>query len=162
MAPLATGQRLPVTTEYAIEPHGGVGPVRFGMSRADVRQAVPAVPTAFGRGPGESPVDAWHDFVLQVFYDEDDRVEYVEVERDERVRGVLYGEAVLALPVDRALAHVCRHGHDQPETAQLPYAHVFGALDLALWRPHDGEEDTGCFASLGVARRGALASRFAP
>ena len=150
-----------MTTSYVVEPHRGVGPVRFGMTRAEARAVMPAVPTAFGRGPGETAVDAWHDFVLQVFYDADDRVEYVEVERDESLQAVLYGEAVLRLPVDRALAHVCRHGDDQPEDDELPYAYVFPALDLALWRPHDGEEDSGCFASLGVARRGTLASRFA-
>ena len=150
-----------MSTAWEVEPHGGVGVVRFGMTRAEVRAAVPAVPTAFGRGPSESPVDAWHDFTLQVFYDAGDRVEYVEVERDEELQAMLYGEAVLACPVDRALAHVCRHGGDQPDADALPYAHVFAALDLALWRPHDGEEDAGCFASLGVARRGTLASRFA-
>ena len=150
-----------MATAYVVEPHRGVGPVRFGMSRAEVRTAMPAVPTAFGRGSGETPVDAWHDFVLQVFYDDDDRVEYIEIERDESLQPVLYGEAVLKLSVDRALAHVCRHGDDQPDDDELPYAYVFPALDLALWLPHAGEQDAGCFASLGVARRGALASRFA-
>lgn len=150
-----------MATAYVVEPHRGVGPVRFGMSRAEVRAAIPAVPVAFGRQPGETPVDSWHDFVLQVFYDADDRVEYIEVERDEALHAVLYGEAVLMLSIDRALAHVCRYGKDQPEGGELPYAHVFPALDLALWRAHDGEDDSGCFASLGVAREGALASRFA-
>ena len=144
-----------------VQPHGGVGPVGFGMSRAEVRAAMPDVPVAFGRQPGEAPVDSWHDFVLQVFYDADDLVEYIEVERDEAFAALLYDEPILLLPVDRALAHVCRHGHDQPEGDELPYAHVFPALDLALWRPHDGEEDTGGFASLGVAREGALGTRFA-
>lgn len=150
-----------MATAYVIEPHGGVGPVRFGMSRAEMRTAMPAVPTAFGRGPAENPVDAWDDFALQVFYDADDRVEYIEVERDDALQPVLFGEAVLTLSVHQALAHVCRHGDDQPEGDELPYAYVFPALDLVLWRPHAGEEDVGCFASLGVARQGALASRFA-
>ena len=158
----SSGHPVGVATTYVVEPHGGVGPVRFEMSRAEARAAMPAVPVAFGRQPGETPVDAWHDFVLQVFYDADDRVEYIEVERDEARQALLYDEPVLLLPADRALAHVWRHGHDQPEGDQLPYAHVFPALDLALWRPHDGEGGTGCFASLGVARRGALATRFAP
>ncbi len=150
-----------VATAYVVEPHRGVGPVRFSMSRGEVRAAMLAVPTAFGRGTGDSPVDAWHDFVLQVFYDADDRVEYIEVERDEALQPVLYGEPVLALSIDRALAHVRRHGHEQPDCDELPYACVFPALDLALWRPHAGEQHAGCFASLGVARDGALASRFA-
>lgn len=149
-----------MATSYVVEPHGGVGPVRFGMTRAEVRAAMPAVPTAFGRGTGESPVDAWHDFVLQVFYDGDDRVEYIEVERDDALQAVLYGKAILALAVDRALAHVRRHGGDEPRRDELPYAYVFGELDLALWRPHAGEEDAGCFASLGIARDGTMASRF--
>lgn len=150
-----------VATAYVVEPHGGVGPVRFSMSRAEVRTAMFAVPTAFGRGTSDSPVDAWHDFVLQVFYDADDRVEYIEVERDEALQPVLYGQPVLTLSIDRALAHVCRHGDDQPDGDELPYAFVFPALDLALWRPHAGEEDAACFAALGVAREGALTSRFA-
>lgn len=144
-----------------VQPHGGVGPVRFGMSRAEVRAAMPDVPVAFGRQPGEAPVDSWHDFVLQVFYDADDLVEYIEVERDEAFAALLYDEPILLLPVDRALAHVCRHGHDQPDDDALPYAHVFPGLELALWRPHDGEQDAGGFASLGVAREGALTTRFA-
>lgn len=144
-----------------VEPHGGVGPVRFGMSRSEVRAALPDVPVAFGRRSGEAAVDSWHDFVLQVFYDADDLVEYIEIERDEAVAALLYDEPILLLPADRALAHVCRHGHDQPEPDELPYAHLFPALDLALWRPHDGEADTGGFASLGVAREGALVTRFA-
>jgi len=150
-----------VAATYVVAPHGGVGAVRFGMSRAEVRAAMPDVPVAFGRQSGDAPVDSWHDFVLQVFYDADDLVEYIEVERDETFAALLYDEPLLLLPVDRALAHVCRHGHDQPEGDDLPYAHVFPALDLALWRPHDGEEASGCFASLGVAREGALATRFA-
>lgn len=161
LRPASSGHPEDVATTYEVQPHGGVGPMRFGMSRAEVRAAMPAVPVAFGRQAGDAPVDAWHDFVLQVFYDAEDCVEYIEVERDEALQARLYDEAILLLPVDRALAHVCRHGHDQPEGDQLPYAHVFPALDLALWRPHDGEEITGCFASLGVARPGALASRFA-
>lgn len=148
-----------MATAYVVEPHGGVGPVRFSMSRAEARAAMPAAPAAFGRQAGETPVDAWHDFALQVFYDADDRVEYIEVERDEALQPVLYGEPILTLPVERALAHVRRYGHDQPDDDELPYAYVFCALDLALWRPHDGEQDTGCFTSLGLARRGGLPAR---
>jgi hypothetical protein len=105
-------------------------------------------------------VDTWHDFVLQVFYDADDRVQYIKSSATRRCSRCSSERGAHAAGRSRP-AHVCRHGQDTPDADAVPCAYVFSALDLALWRPHAGEENTGRCASLGVARHGALGSRFA-
>ena len=144
-------------TELVVHPRQSVGPIVLGATRGEARAAMPAVPIAFGKGPGETPSDAWHDFAVQVFYDADDRVEYVEIERGEEVRAVLFGQPVLELPCAAAIELVERHARHDPEDRDLPDGWTFPDLDVSLWRPHDGQEDAGCFAALGVGRRGYFA-----
>ncbi len=145
--------------EYVVRPHDCVGPIRLGASRGDARAAMPEVPTSFGKGPGDTPVDAWHEFALQVFYDADDRVEYVEVSRDADVVAVLFGQPVLSMPVCAVVELVGQHAPHDPEDPGLPECWTFPDLDLSLWRPHDGEEHEGCFATVGAGCPGYFARR---
>jgi hypothetical protein len=147
-----------MATEYVVRPHEGVGAIRLGASRGEARAAMPEVPVAFGKGPGDTPVDAWHDFGLQVFYDDEDRVEYIEVSRDPDLRPLLFGEPVLSLPICAAVDVVSRHAPHDAEDPRLPECWTFPALDLSLWKPPDGEDDDGCFATIGAGRRGYFAT----
>ena len=144
-------------TDFTVRPREAVGPIVFGATRAEARAAVPAVPTAFGGHDGETPVDAWHDFAVQVFYDADGRVELVEVARDAEARAVLFGEEILALPCGAAIGLIERHATHDPEDADLPDGWTFPDLDLSLTRGPGGPEDEGCFATLGAGRRGYYA-----
>ena len=145
--------------DLVVRPRESVGPLVFGATRAEARAAMPAVPTAFGGHDGETPVDAWHDFAVQVFYDADELVELVEVARDPEVRAVLFGEDVLALSCGAAIALIERHAAHDPEDPDLPDAWTFTELDLSLGRGGGGPEDEGCFTTLGAGRRGYYARR---
>ena len=72
-------------TQYSIEPLIGVRPILLGMTRAESRQHMVAEPLSFKKAPTLFPnapeVDAYHDNAFQVFFDEDDRVEYIELSK---------------------------------------------------------------------------------
>ena len=68
---------------YNVMPGLGVGPVRFGMSRAEVRAVLPGEPTSFNKG-GQEPyhTDAYHQNGFQISYAGDEpQVDYIELSR---------------------------------------------------------------------------------
>jgi len=68
--------------EFEVFPYAGVGPIEFGMVRADVRQRLAAPPESFTKAPGSaSPTDAFDTLGIHVHYDSDDRCEAVEFGR---------------------------------------------------------------------------------
>jgi hypothetical protein len=65
--------------ELEIAPHVGVGPITFGMTRAEVRRQVAAPATTFVKGPDNAvPTDAFDSLGIHVHYDSEDRCEAVE------------------------------------------------------------------------------------
>src|SRR5262249_12258827 len=71
---------------YELEPLVGAGPVRLGMTRKEVRAAVGHEATEFMKGPTDTrSTDAFDGNRLQVFYDEHDRAEFIELSRAARM-----------------------------------------------------------------------------
>ena len=64
--------------EWSIQSLQSVGPVRFGMSRADVRLATGAPFYEFRKASAVPPIDVFETLLLHAHYDPDDRVEFVE------------------------------------------------------------------------------------
>lgn len=55
---------------YDIEPYVGVGPIKFGMPREAVRQALGVEPRIFKKTPlSEMPADAYDEWGIHVHYD---------------------------------------------------------------------------------------------
>ena len=46
--------------QYEVSPHLGVGPIRFGMTREQVRAQMPGDPKVFRKTPDGPEVDAWN------------------------------------------------------------------------------------------------------
>src|SRR5262245_47991921 len=64
--------------EFAIEPHRGLGPVSFGMTRAQVAAAMAAV----GGGPPQlrfTETDCFFGYAFQVSFGDAGRADFVEV-----------------------------------------------------------------------------------
>jgi hypothetical protein len=118
-----------VTRELDIRPHDGVGPLRLGMT------------------------------AVHVYYDADDRAEYIEVARVSAVRPMFGEVAVLDIEAPRAVAAVARHAPYDQDDPELGFSYVFKQLDLSLWRPTDDDEEPEghTFMSVGVGRRGYYA-----
>ncbi len=86
---------------FVIEPHKGVGPIRFGMHKDDVSHAFTYVYTSFFK-VAESKVRADHCEVvgLIIHYDDEGRVNHIEVykARYATVTLELFGQDITARP----------------------------------------------------------------
>ena len=66
--------------DYTIEPLSGIGPLRFGMSRAEVRRAAASPVEEFWKSPDdEAPTDAFDELGFHAYYDRRHRLEAVEL-----------------------------------------------------------------------------------
>jgi hypothetical protein len=171
---------------YDVEPLQGIGPVRLGMTRAESRAAMALPVDAYRKG--ESPIltDAYLDSTFQVFFDEADRVEFIELSSGGPCVPLYREVRVLDLAADEAIALVAQEAQPIDENGDATSV-VFPAIELSLWRPFapygsgdeifDSDEDWGSegfepiepgpggsppegstFATVGIGRRGYFSS----
>jgi hypothetical protein len=143
--------------DYHVDPHRGVSAVRLGASRTECRAAMPHPPVTFAKAAGATLTDAFHGNAFQVFYDDDDRAEYIELSRSEVYRALINDLDAHRTPADDLTALLSRAAPFDPDNPELGYSYVFPALDLALWRPTlqagpSGAGDT--FATIGIGQPG--------
>ena len=163
-ATLGDGVATAGMERYEIQPGRGIGPVRIGMTRAAAEQAMKASGQAvdsFVRVQKGPPVLAMHGNAFQVFFDDTDRVEAVEVTGvagDRQPLGDKPPFAALYRDVDvfrtRAADLVAVVSRDAPPdraAAEIPgVTFEFPARGLSLWR--QTEEETPYFETVSVAR----------
>ncbi len=66
--------------DFEIIPYAGIGPLRFGSTRAEVRETLRVPAEAFQKTPtSEALTDAFDDLGIHVYYDSADRCEAVEL-----------------------------------------------------------------------------------
>jgi hypothetical protein len=137
---------------YEVIPGVGVGPVRLGMTRAQVRAGMSQEPERFRKSPGDSyHVDAFHQAAFQVFYAGDEpRVEYIELSRGQEFNTVYRGVEVFSMSAQDLVAMVSRDARVDDSDPELD-SYIFPDLELSLWRPD--EEDRG-FSTIGIGIRG--------
>jgi hypothetical protein len=146
--------------DYIVQPFIGIGPVRFGMSRDDVRHAMPEQSQPFRKGTnGEHETDAFHQNGFQVFYTgATPTVEYIELSRDSGLRALYRDLDVFTTPVDEVAAFIARDATFDESYWEFPYSYIFRELQLILWRPVVPESDTDpdgrYFSTIGIGRRG--------
>jgi len=130
---------------FSVEPLVGVGPVRIGMSRQETRDALDAPVVSFKKGPSsESLVDAFLENAFQVFYDKDDRVEFIELSRNGPFTALYHGISVFDTTADELLEAVSRDTDSDKDRPEQGYSFVFPKAELSLWRqslPEDEEDD---------------------
>jgi hypothetical protein len=138
-------------TVYTITPGEGIGPVRFGMRRADVHAALGEAPEPFQKIPEAiHTADAFERSGLHIHYrDADPVVEFVEAFTAEGIAFTLAGlrplEEVAAALVARLSAHTDVFEEDGGGLYVLP------EWGLSLWRPDRTHER---FSTVGVAEPG--------
>jgi hypothetical protein len=146
--------------DYTVQPFIGVGPVRLGMSRDEVRRVMPEPAKPFRKAPTlRHETDAFHKSAFQVFYEGDHpTVEYIELSRGSVVRAVYGGLDVFATPADEVVAHISRDSEFDQSDPEIPYSYLFRGLQLSLWRPTIPESDTDTdgryFSTIGIGKRG--------
>lgn len=146
--------------DYTVQPFVGVGPVRLGMSRDEVRSAMPEPSEPFRKGlTSRHETDAFHQNAFQVFYDgEPPTVEYIELSRSSVLRAVYRDLDVFATPADEVVTYISRDsGFDQSDP-EIPYSYLFRGLQLSLWRPtipaSDKDTEGRFFSTIGIGKSG--------
>lgn len=140
---------------FVFEPLRGIrDSVQFGMSREEARAALaPERPDPFFRG--ETSVDGFHHSCLQVSYDAEGRVEFIEFARG---LGVLVdGHDILGAEADSVLEHLTEKHGLEPPRGEPGYIFRFLEIELGLWRPvlpSLGSAEGRFFESAGFGRFG--------
>jgi hypothetical protein len=146
--------------DYIVQPLVGVGPVLLGMSRDEVRRAMPEPAKPFRKGrTSRHETDAFHKSAFQVYYGGDQpTVEYIELSGGSVVRAFYRDIDVFATPADEVVAHVCRDSEFDHSSPEIPYSYLFRGLQLSLWRPtiqkSDSDTDGRYFSTIGIGKRG--------
>ena len=138
---------------YPVKPHQGIGPVRLGMTRTESQQAMGRKPDSFQKGPEGTPLtDAYFEAAFQVFFDDRDVVEYIELSGPSPEFAALYRGKDVHRTVAREVAELMsKDGAYDPDDPELGWSYLFPSLELSLWRP--GADDP-FFATIGIGREG--------
>ena len=146
--------------DFQVVPHVGIGPVRLGMTRDEVRAVMPGQPYTFRKVPdAKHETDGYHECGFQVFYfGPIPTVEYIELCRDSGFRAFYRGVDVFETAADVMVSHVCRDADYDPDDPELGCCYVFPNLELSLWRPFEPDSpdapDGWTFSTIGVGVRG--------
>ena len=133
-----------------LRPYEGVGPIRFGMRRAEVRGAVHAAVRAFRKTRDATMLlDAFDNEGIHVYYDELDLCEAVELASP--AVAVLKGRALIGEPF--AALRDWLLGLD-PELEVDETGLTASSLGLGLYAPFAGEEPEGPVEGVIAFRRG--------
>lgn len=142
---------------YEIKPREGVGPVRLGTSRDDVRAAVPAPVDSFQKGAFQRyDVDAFDALGLHVHYTGPSPVvEFIEAFPADGVVFALSGLDLLGQTAPSVIAALTER-HRVVEEEEEGRSYILPELDVALWRESPDDE---VFASVGVGEEGYFGDR---
>jgi len=139
-------------TDWELRPHEGVGPLELGMTRDDCRAAFEGRFEEYVKGPSDDRTTDIFAGAVHVYYDEQDRAEYIEISRGSGVSPTFGGVALLDVEPATAVAAVERAGPYDPDDPELGYSYTFTTLDLSLWRPvtDESEPEGRTFATVGI------------
>lgn len=142
-------------TTYEVEPLKSVGKIALGMPRAEARTHMDETPNVSG---SRDHVDNYHDGGMQVFYDENDCVEFIELLRGTGIQAHLKGASVFEQTAKDVLEVITTYSEYNQDDLEVGYSYVFPDLELSLWRPNipenDFEEDGKYFSTIGIGVQG--------
>jgi hypothetical protein len=149
---------------YEVVPRRSVGPVHFGMSRAEARAAMGREPErSFLKRP-QYPVevDSYHEGTFRIFYDGDvPNVNYIELSAKGEVDAVFRGIQVFETKASELVDVVSKTDQYDDQHPELGYSYIFPSLDIAFWRPMLPEDEPECefFQAVGAGTEGYYAKR---
>ena len=145
---------------FHVVPHVGVEPVRLGMTRDESRAAMGAqsLPSAL-----RSEKDLYYDNAFQVFFDSEDRVEYIELSKNSIFTAFYKGINVHETEGDALVDIVEKDADFDENNPELGYSFIFPTLELSVWRPtvpeDENDEEGRFFSTIGIGTKGYYSSR---
>jgi len=131
-----------------IRPNEGVGPVKFGMTRAQVGEAM-------SKKPDFTRLDSDSFDCLKVVYSTSQTVEFIEASAGSTGEFIYEGVDVFDTPAKRLLTHIARFDKPDPQLSREGFEYVFPKLILSLWGPekqydHKRHRTRPIFGAVGI------------
>ncbi|MFK7970276.1 MAG: hypothetical protein AB8F95_07910 [Bacteroidia bacterium] len=139
---------------YEVEPLQGIGEIQLGMARDEARKAMPETPDISG---ARDHVDNYHGGGLQVFYDQDNKVEFIELLRGSGFSAATHGINVFEKTAQEVIDVITEVSEYNQDDLEVGYSYVFPDLELSLWRPNipeENEEEGKFFSTIGIGVQG--------
>ena len=104
-------------------------------------------------------VDAYHGNAFQLFFDENERVEYIELWKSPELSVNYKGIDIFRLRAEDLVGLISRDAPFDANQPELGFSYVFPLLEMSVWRPtipdpEDGNSEWTTFATVGVGRKG--------
>jgi hypothetical protein len=139
---------------FVIEPHKGIGPITFGMDRAEV---VIAMAICGGGQPEKrgSETDCFFDNAFQVSFGDNGKADFIEVWSGITADVLFDGRDVFDLHADELLRCIRFREQEDHELSEPGDSYTFSGLILTLWDrdeqyDYKGGEQRPIFATVGV------------
>jgi len=147
---------------FEIEPHRGIGPVSFGMTRSEIVAAM-------AKCGGGSPVarnmetDCFYENAFQVSFGDAGRVDFIEVSSGFPAEIRFAGRDVFDLHADDLLRLIRDIEQEDPALSEPDDSYVFSGLILTLWGRDEQYDYKGggqrpVFAAVGIGAPSYLAA----
>jgi hypothetical protein len=142
---------------YEVVPLKSVGPVHLGMTRHEARSAMNSPFESYLKSLDDiSLADAFHESCFQVFYDENDRVEYIELSKG-GVKALYKGISVFEEEAVEVLGMVHQDAAYDGNDPEVGYGYIFPALEMSLGRmcrPEDDINESRYICTIGIGKQG--------
>lgn len=121
---------------FEIKPKIGVGPIRIGMTRAEVREHL-------GQPEADDDKREWYLEDMAINFDPSGKVTFIELAESENYKATLNGKCLHDLDADEAVSHVQKIAPYDENDPEFGYTYLFPDLQISLWRPviPDSEQD---------------------
>ena len=144
--------------DYVIEPLEGAGPLKLGMSRDAVQEALTDAPREEAPDDDDDgSKDSYYDGSLRIAYDAEDRVASIELSAGGDLRPMYRDIDLFESPVTKAVSALEKDGPFDPDAPEMPFTFVFPALELALERSDEADDAT--FERLTLGGEGFYSQR---
>lgn len=132
---------------FEIEPNVGVGPIKLGMSKAEVIDIL-------GKPEFENNERSAYLSGFMVDFDESNHVEFIELAKSDLFEATYKGINLHNVSAPQAVDHVCKFDVYDNNDPELGYSYVFKKLQLSLWRgtfpESEHDEDGKYFESVAI------------
>ena len=150
-------------------PNVGIGPVKLGMDRAISRKVMNQYYIEYRKTEdSEMTTDAYLENSFQIFFDNNNRVDFIEVSYNPKVISLHYGKINLFETEGQELISILsKESSFLEKDKEIPYGYYFKDYALVLWRPvipedySEGEVDEEYrngryFMVIGIGNKGYL------
>jgi len=123
---------------FEIKPHIGLGNILFGSSRESVHEIL-GNPESSQEPHQQSDLhfpckDFYFESCLQIVFDKNEKVEFIESSLDDNFKIMFLGKEVLKLREAELLSLLKDHYVLNENDSQYPYVFSYPEIDLSFWR----------------------------